>query len=98
MKNSRNRFALRFIALLFVHLLLSILLFKTKEWTTAIISLVSFAFALIFFIFFIMSDKPSFQYTIIASEGIWQRLTLLLYIIWIYSNNKYCKLYKNLII
>lgn len=69
--------ALGFITLLFVPLLLSILSFKMKDWTTAVICLVSFTLALIFFVLFIMSDKSKFQYTIIANEGIWQRLTLL---------------------
>ncbi|QZY53775.1 DUF998 domain-containing protein [Crassaminicella profunda] len=69
--------ALGFMALLFVPLLLSILSFKIKDLRTAIVCLISFVFSLIFFVLFIMSDKSQLQYTIIANEGIWQRLLLL---------------------
>ncbi|MFV3010529.1 DUF998 domain-containing protein [Clostridium botulinum] len=69
--------ALGFMALLFVPLIISILSFKIKEEKTAIICLISFVFTLIFFSLFIMSDKLRFQNTIIANEGIWQRLSLL---------------------
>ncbi|MCR1975818.1 DUF998 domain-containing protein [Clostridium sporogenes] len=69
--------ALGFIALLFVPLIISILSFKINDKNTAVICLISFVLALIFFSLFIMADKSEFQYTIIANEGIWQRLSLL---------------------
>lgn len=65
------------MSLLFVPLLLSILSFKIKDNKIAIICLICFILALIFFVLFIMSDKPKFQQTIIANEGVWQRLSLL---------------------
>ncbi|WP_315120866.1 DUF998 domain-containing protein [uncultured Clostridium sp.] len=69
--------AIGFMALLFVPMLLGILSFKSKDNVTGVICLISFVFALIFFILFIMADKPEFNNTIIANEGLWQRLTLL---------------------
>lgn len=69
--------SLGFMALTFVPLLLTILSFKNNEKTTGVVSLISFVLAFVFFVLFIMSDKPEFQNTVIASEGIWQRLSLL---------------------
>lgn len=43
----------------------------------AVCSLVCFILAVIFFTLFIMADKPNFQNTIIAYEGLWQRLSLM---------------------
>lgn len=69
--------ALGFMVLCFVPLMLAILSFSTKERVDGAICLVSFILALLFFILFVMSDKPEFQNTVIAYEGLWQRLTLL---------------------
>lgn len=69
--------ALGFMVLCFVPLLLSILSFSAKERVDGIVCLVSFVLALLFFILFVMSDKPEFQSTVIVYEGLWQRLTLL---------------------
>lgn len=66
-----------FIFLLFVPLMLSILSFKGKIICDGIIFLVCFILAFIFFILFIAAEKPKFKNTIIAREGMWQRLTLL---------------------
>lgn len=69
--------SLGFMALIFVPLLLTILSFKNNEKATGIVSLISFVLAFALFILFIMSDKPEFQNTVIAREGLWQRLSLL---------------------
>ena len=41
------------------------------------LSTVCFALAMLFFCFFIMGDKEKFKNTVLACEGIWQRLVLL---------------------
>ncbi len=65
-----------FILFLFVPLLIAILSFKSKEIGVGIISIVCFAIALVFFVLFVMSDKPEFSNTIINNEGLWERLNL----------------------
>ena len=69
--------ALGFMLFLFVPLLVGILSFKNKEFIIGIISIISFAAGLFFFILFIMSDKESFSNTFINNQGLWQRLNLL---------------------
>ena len=69
--------AIGFMALLFVPLLIGILSFSQGDATEGVISIVSFAAALVFFTLFVMADKPEFKNTIIALEGLWQRLSLL---------------------
>lgn len=71
-------FALGFMALCFVPLILAVLSFKANERVDGVVCLISFVLTLLFFILFVMSDKPEFQKTVIACEGLWQRLTLLL--------------------
>lgn len=66
-----------FMLFLFVPLLLSILEFKNNDKTNGVIAVVSFIIAFLFFVLFVMSDKPEFSNTIIAKEGIWQRLNIL---------------------
>jgi glycerol-3-phosphate acyltransferase PlsY len=66
-----------FILMLFVPLFISILSFKSADELTGIISAVSFGLALIFFILFVMADKPEFREKWVAKEGLWQRLILL---------------------
>lgn len=66
-----------FMLMLFVPLLIAILSFKSKENAVAISSIISFVFAMLFFVLFIMADKPEFADTAIAKEGLWQRLNLL---------------------
>lgn len=66
-----------FIVFLFVPLLLSILAFKDNDTVNGIIAVISFIFAFLFFVLFIMSDKPEFHNTIVAKEGLWQRLNIL---------------------
>ena len=69
--------AIGFMLFLFVPLFLAILSFKSNDKSTGMISAVSFALALLFFVLFIMADKTQFQRTLVAKEGLWQRLNLL---------------------
>lgn len=69
--------AIGFILFLFVPLFLAILSFKANDKTTGIISAISFVLALLFFVLFIMADKPELQQTFVAKEGLWQRMNLL---------------------
>ena len=57
--------------------MLAILSFKMEEKISGMIGIVSFVLALTFFVLFVMSDKAEFQGTVIAKEGLWQRLNLL---------------------
>ena len=66
-----------FMLFLFVPLLLGILYYKEQNRIMGTVSIVSFAAALIFFVLFVMSDKPEFKNTIIDNEGLWQRLNLM---------------------
>ena len=69
--------AIGFVLMLFVPLMLAILSFKMEEKISGMIGIVSFVLALTFFVLFVMSDKAEFQGTVIAKEGLWQRLNLL---------------------
>ena len=69
--------AIGFMLFLFVPLFLAILSFKSNDKSTGMISAVSFALAFLFFVLFIMADKPQLQRTLVAKEGLWQRLNLL---------------------
>ncbi len=66
-----------FILFLFVPLCFAILSFKDYDKITGIISVISFILAFLFFVLFVMSDKPEFAKTIVVKEGLWQRLNLL---------------------
>ena len=66
-----------FCLFLFVPLLISILYFKSSENLFGTISIICFILSLVFFVLFIMSDKETFSSTVIANEGLWQRLNLL---------------------
>lgn len=66
-----------FMLFLFVPLLVGILSFKSHDTFMGILSIVSFALALIFFALFVMSDKDEFKDTFVNNEGLWQRLNLL---------------------
>lgn len=66
-----------FMLFLFVPLFLSILEFKSDNKLIGIIAVISFVFAFIFFVLFVISDKPKFSNTIISKEGLWQRLNIL---------------------
>jgi len=67
---------LGFILFLFVPLLLAILSFKSKDIEIGIVSVICFFLAMIFFVLFVMSDKPEFTNTFINNEGLWERLNL----------------------
>jgi len=68
---------LGFFLLIFVPLIIAILSFQSNDILVGIISLFFFVLAVMFFAFFVMSDKKRFAHTIISYEGIWQRLSLL---------------------
>lgn len=68
---------LGFILFLFVPLLLAILSFKSKDIGIGIVSVICFVLAMIFFVLFVMSDKPEFTNTFINNEGLWERLNLI---------------------
>lgn len=69
--------AIGFMAFLFFPLLDGILAFRQDNIIFGVICVISFIFALIFFICFIMGDKEQFQNTMLRYEGMWERLTLL---------------------
>lgn len=66
-----------FMLFLFVPLLFAILSFKGNDKLAGIICVVSFILAFLFFVLFVMADKPEFSKTIVAKEGLWQRMNLL---------------------
>ncbi len=66
-----------FMLFLFVPLLVAILSFKSKDTGIGVVSIVCFIVALVFFVLFVMSDKPEFANTIINNEGLWERLNLI---------------------
>jgi len=65
-----------FMLFLFVPLLTAILSFKMQDRLTGGISIACFVLALLFFTLFVMSDKEEFSATVIAKEGLWQRMDL----------------------
>lgn len=66
-----------FMCLTFAPLLISLYWFRIKEIPLALFSMICFLLAFIFFTIFVMADKPNYKDTIIAFEGLWQRLSLL---------------------
>ena len=66
-----------FMLFLFVPLLIGILSIKNCETGMGIFSIVCFVISMVFFVLFVMSDKPEFQKTFIQNEGLWQRLNLI---------------------
>lgn len=66
-----------FMLFLFTPLLTAILSFKSEETALGVFGIVCFIIALVFFTLFVMSDKEEFAETVIASEGLWQRLNLI---------------------
>lgn len=67
---------LGFIALTFIPLIVCFLLYKSNDNTTAIISLIFFLISLVLFVLFVVSEKESYQNTIVGLSGLWQRLLL----------------------
>lgn len=68
--------AIGFMALLFFPLLNGILAFKQSNIIFGVVCSFSFVLAFIFFTFFIMGDKEPFKNTILAYEGLWERISL----------------------
>lgn len=66
-----------FMLLTLAPLFVGLLFFKSSNGLLGISSLVCFVLAIVFFILFVMADKSNFRGTIIALEGLWQRLSLL---------------------
>lgn len=66
-----------FLSLLFTPLVLGLLSFKDSNLINGFVFIFCFILAFIFFVLFIMSDKPKFKSSIISYEGLWQRLSLL---------------------
>lgn len=65
-----------FMVFLFLPLLLAILSFKEHNTLMGSVSIASFVFAIVFFVLFVMADKPEFKGTFVDREGLWQRLNL----------------------
>lgn len=68
---------LGFMSLAFSPLLIGIYGYKAGNIALCVFSIFCFMMTVIFFTFFVMADKPHYQNTIIAFEGLWQRLSLL---------------------
>lgn len=66
-----------FMLFLFVPLLMAIIMFKGNQSGMGIMSIICFVAAVVFFVLFVMSDKPEFSNTVIKNEGLWQRLNLI---------------------
>lgn len=66
-----------FMLLLFAPLLIGFYFFKIPNGLLGVFSLICFTFSLLYFTLFVMADKPEYQGSIIAFEGLWQRLSLL---------------------
>jgi len=66
-----------FMVLILSPLMLGIYFLKIANRVLSIFSLCCFAGSILFFVLFVMADKPEYKGTFIALEGIWQRLVLL---------------------
>lgn len=66
-----------FLLLTLAPLFVGLYFFKVTNGLLGILSLIFFIFAIGFFALFVMADKPNYKGTIIALEGLWQRLSLL---------------------
>lgn len=66
-----------FMFFIFAPLCTGLYFFKIPNNLMGILSLICFVFSLLFFALFVMADKPAHQGSIIAFEGLWQRLSLL---------------------
>ena len=69
--------AVGFMFLIFAPLFIGLYFFKISNQFLGVFSLVCFALSLLCFVLFVMADKPKYQGSIIAFEGLWQRLSLL---------------------
>ena len=66
-----------FMLFAFAPLFTGLYFFKISNELLGVFSFICFVFSLLCFAFFVMADKPAFQGSIIALEGLWQRLSLL---------------------
>lgn len=66
-----------FLFLILAPLFAGLYYFKISNGLLVALSLVCFFLAIVCFILFVMADKPNYQGTMIALEGLWQRLSLL---------------------
>ena len=66
-----------FFLLMLAPLLIGMYFFKISNGLLGVLSLICFILAIVFFSLFIMADKPNYKGTIIAFEGLRQRLSLL---------------------
>lgn len=66
-----------FLLLTLAPLLIDIYFIKISYILLGLLSLLYFIFTILFFVLFILADKPKFNNSIINSEGLWQRLSLL---------------------
>lgn len=66
-----------FLLLTLAPLFVGLYFFKVSNRLLGILSLICFIFCNSFFALFVMADKPNYRGTIIAFEGLWQRLSLL---------------------
>ena len=79
--------AIGFMSLLFFPLLRSLLAFKTNDVIQGTICALSFALAILFFVFFILGDKDRFKETVFSYEGLWERLSLFfMYVPFLYDS------------
>lgn len=69
--------AIGFLCLVFAPLLIGMYFFKISSRGWGAFSLICFFLAAVFFVLFIMADKPVAKGTALAWEGLWQRLSLL---------------------
>lgn len=68
--------AIGFMTLLFFPLLQSLTTFAGNDCGQGVVCAIAFVLAMVFFVFFIMGDKESFQGTVFSHEGLWERLSL----------------------
>lgn len=66
-----------FMLLAFEPLFIGLYFLKVTNGLPGVVSLICFVLSLVFFTLFVMSDKAELQGTVIALEGLWQRLSLL---------------------
>ena len=66
-----------FLLLTLAPLLIGMYFFKISDGLLGVFSLICFILAIVFFALFVMADKPNYKGTVIAFEGLWQRLSLL---------------------
>ena len=66
-----------FLLLTLAPLLIGLYFFKISNGLLGVLSLICFILTIAFIALFVMADKPNYKGTIIAFEGLWQRLSLL---------------------